>query len=171
MSRDREADTLWIQRAVPEDLPAMLALYENARRVMAERGNATQWGGGYPQRGMLEMDIAQGVSYVCRSQAGLEGTFCFTQGVADPSYQVIREGAWLDEEPYGVVHRLASAMRRAGVGRLCLEWCFARCGNLRIDTHRDNTTMQRLLAALGYQYCGVIICDDDTDRLAFQKRA
>ena len=53
----------------------------------------------------------------------------------DPDYQVI-EGAWLNEEPYGVVHRITSDGTVKGAASACLTWAFGQCGNLKIDTHR-----------------------------------
>ena len=163
---------LHIRPSTAADLPEMLALYARARRFMAEAGNPTQWGADYPAPKLLEADIRLGQSYVCRSEQALEATFCFTNGVDDPSYQEIREGAWLDDAPYGVVHRIASAGKTPGAGAFCLTWCMAQCGNLRIDTHRDNHPMQSLLRKMGYRYCGVITyAGDGTERIAFQKRA
>lgn len=62
----------------------------------------------------------------------------------DPDYQVI-EGAWLNEEPYGVVHRITSDGTVKGAASACLTWAFGQCGNLKIDTHRDNVVMQNML--------------------------
>ena len=42
-----------------------------------------------------------------------------------------------------------------------------RC--MRIDTHKDNKTMQRLILKNGYEYCGIIFVEDGTERLAFEK--
>ena len=42
-----------IRHTKPEDIPAVLALYEDARRFMAQNGNPNQWTGGYPGRDQL----------------------------------------------------------------------------------------------------------------------
>ena len=52
------------------------------------------------------------------------------------------------------------------IGRLCLEGNFAV---IRVDTHRDNRTMQRLLRKNGFCYCGIIYLEDKSERLAFEK--
>ena len=67
----------------------------------------------------------------------LEGCFAFIRG-EDPNYKVIKDGAWLNDAPYGVIHRIASGGRVKGLMDLCLEWCSSHCPNLRVDTHRDN---------------------------------
>ena len=42
-----------IRHAKLQDMHAMLALFANARKFMAEKGNPNQWWGGYPTREML----------------------------------------------------------------------------------------------------------------------
>jgi hypothetical protein len=104
------------------------------------------------------------------------GTFWFAIA-PEPTYAEITDGpGWLEgdapfaEAPYGVVHRLASDGSVRGVGERCLGWSLERCGNLRVDTHADNTPMQTLLKRLGYTRRGTIILPDGTPRDAFQSR-
>ena len=42
--------------------------------------------------------------------------------------------------------------------------------DVRIDTHRDNETMLHLIEKNGFIRCGIIIVDDGTERIAFQKK-
>ena len=81
----------------------------------------------------------------------------------------VEDGAWVNDTPYGVVHRIASAGTVKGAGFFCVQWAFRRCGNLRIDTHRDNTVMQNMLRKNGFSYCGIIHLENGDERLAFQK--
>lgn len=159
-----------IRHTQPTDLPELLEIFANARRFMAENGNPNQWGDHTPTVDMLKADIGAGCSYVCVQDGRIAATF-FLSTAGEPTYRVIREGTWLDDAPYGVVHRIAAAQQGHGAAAYCLEWCLARCGNIRIDTHRDNRPMQRLLARLGYTYCGLIDLEEGRgERLAFQKR-
>ena len=48
-------------------------------------------------------------------------------------------------------------------------WAFGQCGNLKIDTHRDNVVMQNMLKKNGFQSCGIIHVQDGSERLAYQK--
>ena len=41
--------------------------------------------------------------------------------------------------------------------------------SLRIDTHRGNAVMRRMLEKNGFKYCGIIHLEDGDERLAFQK--
>ena len=56
-----------------------------------------------------------------------------------------------------------------GAASFCLNWAFEQCGNLKIDTHRDNRIMQHLLDKNGFTYCGIIYTDDGSERMAYQK--
>lgn len=161
-----------IRRSTPEDLTRMLEIYAHARRFMAENGNPRQWGAtNWPPEALLRSDIAGGDSYVCICEGRIVGTFFFCQGrEIEPNYRVIEDGAWLDDSPYGVVHRLAGDGSVKGIGRFCLDWAFRRCGHLRIDTHGDNRIMQNLLEHSGFTRCGVIHVSEDRDpRLAYEK--
>ena len=162
-----------IRKSTEQDLGRMLEIYAVARRFMAERGNPNQWGPrGWPPEALLRRDIESGRSYVCLNDAGrVVGTFFFDQGKdVEPTYRQIADGAWLDDGPYGVVHRIASDGSERGVGAYCLSWAYAQCGHLRIDTHGDNTVMQGLLGKLGFVHCGTIYVYEDNDpRLAYEK--
>ncbi|MDR1835445.1 MAG: GNAT family N-acetyltransferase [Fusobacteriaceae bacterium] len=159
-----------IRKATEADLPEMLKLYEIARQFMRENGNPTQWGDDYPKVEVLKNDMAAGRSYAVTDDAGkdLIATFCFYVGI-EPVYNKIEQGKWLNDAPYGVIHRITTAGKNKGLGAEILDWCLDQCGNVRIDTHRDNHPMQKVLEKRGYQYCGVIQWEDGTDRIAFQK--
>lgn len=159
-----------IRHTRTNDLPVLRTIFDNARRFMVRTGNPNQWEEGFPPQAVLEADIQAECSYVCVEDGRILATFFFSTA-GEPTYRVIREGAWLDAAPYGVVHRIAAAEQGHGAAAYCLDWCLAQCGNIRIDTHRDNKPMQRLLARLGYAYCGLIDLEEGRgERLAFQKR-
>lgn len=155
-----------IRHTQVQDIPAIMDLYDRARAFMRSYGNMTQWINNYPSREIIEKDMENANSYVCVDDDVIVGTFAFIIGT-DPTYLIIEDGAWLDDDPYGVVHRIASG--KPGVGSFCLQWAHQQTGNIRIDTHRDNIPMQNLLKKLGYQYCGIIHIADGSERLAFQK--
>ena len=157
-----------IRKTTFEDMDSILALYEKARSFMAHTGNPTQWGTTYPPAAMLEQDITDGYSYVCEENEKIIATFYFRIG-KDDTYAKIYEGQWLNNAPYGVVHRITSDRSIKGTASFCLDWALSQCGNLKIDTHRNNKIMQHLLDRNGFSYCGVIYVDDGTDRLAYQK--
>ena len=161
-----------IRHAEARDLARMMALYEHARRFMAEHGNPNQWGPTrWPPEDLLRRDIAQGNSYLCVQGDRIVGTFFFAMGPdIEPTYRRIEDGAWRDPSPYGVVHRLAGDGSVRGTGAFCLDWAYRQCGHLRVDTHGDNRVLQNLLGKLGFVHCGTIYVEEDPyPRLAYEK--
>ena len=153
--------------AQPRHLPAILTIYDPARDFMAQSGNPTQWGDGYPQGELLEEDIALGRLWVAAEGEVLQGVFVFCPG-PEPIYEESPDACWPQDGPYWVIHRIASAGLRKGAGSDCIRWCLGRCASLRIDTHPDNLPMQRTLEKLGFQPCGRVYYGD-SPRVAFQK--
>ena len=104
------------------------------------------------------------------SPSPLLGVFYFCVG-NDPTYEKIYEGAWQNDDEYGVIHRIAVSRdsHGRGVASFIYSHCFAICKNLRIDTHRDNLPMQKVLKRNGFKYCGIIYLESGAERIAFQK--
>jgi hypothetical protein len=48
-----------------------------------------------------------------------------------------------------------------------LDWCFSKDGNIRIDTHKDNTIMRHRLRNFGFTYCGIIHLKNGDERQAY----
>lgn len=150
-------------------MDAIMDVYAAAKEFMKATGNANQWSGTYPEKELIESNMADGSFYVCETDGGrIAGTFYF-KVERDPTYTVIEGGEWLNDEPYGVVHRIASNGIRKGVADLCLQWCFDHHGNIRIDTHRENRVMQNILKKNGYTRCGIIYLGNGDERIAFHK--
>ena len=162
-----------IRKSGEADFDRMMEIYSYARQFMAEHGNPNQWGpNNWPPAELIRQDIREGNSYVCLNEEGtVIGTFFFIQGKdIEPTYAEITDGAWIDESPYGVVHRIAGDGSLKGIGAFCINWAFEQCHHLRIDTHNDNKVMQSLLGKLGFVHCGTIYVREDHDpRLAFEK--
>ncbi len=159
---------LHVRPARDADLPAITAIYAAARRFMAENGNPTQWYDGYPDETVIRSDMEKQQLYVCTDGDAVVGVFCYFFGI-EPDYLDIYHGAWQCDAPYGVVHRVASTTKQRGIASFCLEYAFSQCGNLRIDTHRDNIPMQKLLEKNGFQRCGIVHCSHGGERIAYQK--
>lgn len=87
----------------------------------------------------------------------------------DSTYSVIEAGRWLNDLPYGTIHRLGSTGKHRGILRQCVDYCMSQIGNIRLDTHADNATMQSAAEKLGFTRCGTIYCIDGSPRVAFQK--
>lgn len=156
-----------IEKATLSQLPRIMAIYEKARAFMAQSGNPDQWGMAYPPEEMIRQDIAEGKCYVNLCGDTIRAVFYFAVE-DDPTYGYI-EGTWLNDAPYGVIHRIAVGENGKGVAAECFAFAASRCGNLRIDTHEKNIPMQRCLAKNGFLRCGMIYLEDGDPRIAYQK--
>ncbi len=139
-----------IRQALLEEIPEIMKIYEAARCFMAEHGNPTQWINGYPSEELVTEDCKKGELYVCVSDEEIAGVFMFTKK-PDITYREIFQGKWLNEKPYGTMHRMASSGIQKGVSSFCLDWCFKQCGNVRGDTHNDNYVMQKVFEKNGFK--------------------
>ena len=153
-----------------EELDLIEEIYADARSFMRENGNSDQWRDGHPSRDMLICDIELEQLFAVRDGGEILGVFAYIEGV-DKTYVNIHDGAWKNDLPYSVIHRIAVAKSAhgRGVARFCFDFAFEKYGNLKIDTHRDNVPMQRSLAKSGFEYCGIIYLDNGEERLAYQK--
>ena len=159
-----------IRKTRMEELDRAMEIYEHARNYMRTNGNHKQWIRGYPSRELVEGDIKAGISYVCEEEetGALLAVFAYFWG-EDATYRKI-DGAWIGPgAPYGVVHRIGVDAPRRGVGAFCLDWALKACGDLRIDTHGDNVPMQNMLRKEGFSRCGIIVIEDGSERVAFEK--
>ena len=158
-----------IRKATLDDIPALMRLFERAKGIMRASGNLHQWGVGYPSVDVVRRDIEQGVCYVATDEmeGEIEATMAFIPG-PDPTYSYIESGAWLNDDPYHVIHRIAVAQPGKGYARELLDWAFERAGTVRIDTHRDNVIMHHILRKYGFEYCGVIYLANGDARDAYQ---
>ena len=161
-----------IRKSTLKDLNTIMNIYARARKFMADNGNYIQWGPtNWPPESLIREDIALGNSYVCvDNQDKIIGVFYYDYGKnIDQTYDVIENGMWLSDEPYGVVHRIASD-GTAGVGTFCINWAFEQSGHLRMDTHDSNIPMNNLLKKLGFKYTGIIhVVEDEYPRNAYEK--
>ena len=137
-----------IRKTTLNDLEPVMAMYDYARKFMQEHGNPNQWINGYPSEEYIRREIADG---------------------EDPTYAVIDNGKWLNDAPYGVIHRMASNGKEKGIADQCIRWCFEQHHNIRVDTHHDNYVMQNILKKNGFEECGIIYTHNGSPRIAYQK--
>lgn len=158
-----------IQKAQLTDIPAIMQVIDDARNMMRQNGNLTQWINGYPDQETILNDIKNNAAFVCVDTNEIICYFSFLKGNnPEPTYDVIDNGKWLNNKPYGVIHRLASNGKAKGVAKACFDYCFTQINNIRVDTHNNNQPMQNFFKKYGFTYCGVIYVDDGSPRDAFQ---
>ena len=147
----------------------IMKVMDAAKKIMRQSGNMYQWGEGYPSETIITADIERNGGYVIEDEGKIVGYFAFLAS-PEPTYAIIHEGKWLDDErPYHVVHRIASYPDAHGIFSSIMDFCFSKEPNIRIDTHRDNTIMQHNIAKHGFTYCGIIYLVSGDERLAYQK--
>lgn len=155
-----------IRKSKYEDEAAIMKVFAKAREYMFANGNKTQWVGGYPGKELLNDDILRQYSYVFESNGKIIGTFTLIIG-EEPTYRKIKNGVWHSDKPYGTIHRLASDGTVKGVAKACFNFCANNIDYLRIDTHRDNITMQAAIQKFGFKKCGTIFLNDGSERIAY----
>ena len=150
-----------------EDLDEMMKIFEIARKYMEDNGNPSQWSNNRPGKDLVINDIENGESYVVLNDDEIVGTFACIDGI-EPTYLQI-DGKWLNDDPYLTIHRIASNGKIKGIFDYVIGELSKLNKDIRIDTHKDNKTMLHLIRKNGFEQCGIIIVDDGTERIAFQK--
>lgn len=167
-------EQLLFRPALAADAPRIMQIIRQAQAQMRALGS-DQWQDGYPAPSDIDRDIAAGVGYVLahagETEAIAYGAILFD---GEPAYDAI-EGQWLTVGPYAVLHRLAVAdgHKRQGIAgefmrrteRLARE---RGTGSFRVDTHRDNGYMLRLIERHGFVRCGIVRYRSG-ERIAFEK--
>lgn len=177
-ARYKLTEPLSFRNAVEDDESRIMSIVSDAKAVLKKRG-VDQWQGDYPAWEDILPDVKRGECYVVLHGDEVAGFFCLCRGHQE-NYELITDGKWTPGIDYCVLHRNAVGARYRGTGMAgflmkCVETvCFSyglRC--VRVDTHRKNKAMQRLLTENGYRFRGNILVDSepghDPARQAFEK--
>ena len=133
---------------------------------MRADGNLHQWSDKYPDEETLLNDIARGELYIAHDGNEIYGVFMLSFSGED-TYKEI-QGAWINDEPYAVIHRIASFGKGKNLLEEAIDFAFEKTNNIRIDTHEDNNIMRTLLKKLGFIYTGIIHLKNGDERRAYQ---
>ncbi len=166
-----------IRKTACEDLGEVMPIFEEARGTIAALG-IDQWQNGYPSRAVIEADIAKEQSYCVLN----DGNICATMAIltdGEPTYDKIYEGEWLTGNGRGfyiAIHRVAVSVvcRGSGISGRIIDFAAEMAkkmekDSLRIDTHRGNVVMRKMLEKNGFSYCGVIYLENGDERVAYEK--
>ncbi|MBQ2678154.1 MAG: N-acetyltransferase [Firmicutes bacterium] len=157
---------LQVRKATSADFERIMEIYRSAQDHMIESGNPDQWGHFYPAPELVRSDIEEGVSLVITDGEQVYGVFALFSG-DEPTYRHIENGGWLNEEPYVTIHRIAGDGRAHGIFRCAADYCKGISSNVRIDTHENNTIMQKQIEKCGFARCGIIYVQDGSPRIAY----
>ncbi|MCR1951100.1 MULTISPECIES: GNAT family N-acetyltransferase [Clostridium] len=163
-----------LRKSTEKDLKNIMKIISEAK-VYLKNNDVDQWQNGYPNEEVILKDIRNNISYVLEDDAEIIGTTSLSFDVEE-TYNNIYEGEWLSDGKYAVIHRIAASnnSNRKGIGTEIIkkseEICLSKgIKNIKIDTHENNLTMQKLLEKNNFKYCGVIYLLDGSKRIAFEK--
>lgn len=150
-------------------------IWEILQQAIARRkaDGSTQWQDGYPNPDTIIADIEkqQGFVFLNANNIVAYAAFIFNY---EPAYTDI-EGAWLSNDNFCVVHRVAVCDEEIGKGMATqifrLVEQYAKDNNtfsIKVDTNFDNLPMLKILEKLTYQYCGEVTMRGGK-RKAFEK--
>ena len=162
------------RKANKPDINRIMEIIGQAQAYFRGQG-INQWQNNYPNPQVILNDINHDYSYVLTNDGRIIGT-CAVSFDGEKTYNKIYNGRWLTDNPYAVVHRIAvdNEFKGSGVASETLrnieKMCLDRgVYSIRVDTHEDNKSMQRLLEKNNYVYCGIIYLEDKSPRLAYEK--
>mgnify|MGYP003396628019 FL=1 len=159
-----------IRQATYKDLDTLMKVFEGAKQIMRSCGNIHQWNDGYPSVDIVSNDIESGYCIVACEENEIIATMALIPG-PDPTYAHI-EGRWSNEDPYYVIHRIATNAPGRNLASKMFDWAFEHASykgvsTIRIDTHKDNCIMKHILTKYGFHECGVIYLANGDPRDAY----
>ena len=94
----------------------------------------------------------------------------------ESTYSKIYNGDWLTNDRYAVIHRVAvdNSYKGLGISSKIIKYVELLCldkevSSIKVDTHEQNMSMQKLLEKNSFVYCGKIYLEDGSSRIAFEK--
>ncbi len=151
-----------IRRAKFSDINRLLEIYKKAREYMRATGNTHQWKNSYPSKKLVKDDIENKACYVIEREGHIFACFTFIKG-REKSY----ERDFSCGKDYGIIHRVASDQSEKGIVRHIINFLKDE-ELLRIDTHKDNITMQRALENIGFKKLGIVYLHDGSRRMLYE---
>ena len=103
------------RKAVPADLKQIMEIIKDAQGYLKELG-IDQWQNQYPSEETILTDMHNGHGYVLLDEGNIIATVAISFD-GEPTYEPIYDGAWLSNEDYAVIHRLAVGKDNKGKAR------------------------------------------------------
>ena len=147
------------RQAAAGDITEIMEIAGEAKKLLKRR-KIDQWQGEYPTEEIFLNDIENGECYVVLHGEEICAFFVLADRHED-CYDYLTDGKWAGTDNYCVVHRAAVRDGYRGTGASaymfkCAEKRAYELGkqNIRVDTHRKNKAMQKLLKDCGYSFRG-----------------
>jgi len=163
-----------LRKATTADIPAMMEIFCYAQASLKSMG-VNQWQNNYPNVDIIDKDLANETAYVLTKDGNIlaTATIIFNH---EPTYDRIYEGEWLSRDKFIVVHRIAvnNHYKMKGIASHILKEVErmairANIRSFKIDTHKDNIPMRKMIEKNGFTYCGRISLLDGNSRVAYEK--
>ncbi len=163
------------RKAIESDIINIMKIIKQAQDYFKENG-IDQWQNNYPNTETINNDIKNGYAYVLEDDNGkIIGTVAVSfEG--EKTYDIIYDGQWLSNDEYAVIHRMAVDNRYKGKALSAViikhieDICLSKgVHSIKIDTHDENISMQRVIKKNNFKYCGIIYLDNKSKRIAFEK--
>lgn len=163
-----------LRKSIVSDVENIMVIIRQAQVSLKERG-VNQWQNGYPNEDTIIGDISRGESYVLVKNGEVIATTMITFE-EDTFYEKIYDGEWLNDGKYATIHRIAVCDEYKGLGissqiilqteELCRQ---NNIPSIKIDTHKENIPMRKVIEKNGFKYCGIVYVDGNSERVAFEK--
>lgn len=176
--RMKLTEPLSYRHAAIDDIPVIMQAIADAKKSL-KRHRVDQWQGHYPDEALIRSDIERGEIYVTLHGDEVSGFFVLSRE-PEEAYEHITDGKWSNDNPHTVWHRSAVCSKYRGSGMAqfmekCVEAETKSFGikYIRVDTHKKNKSMQKLLRDSGFRYRGNVLIEEepglDPARQAFEK--
>ncbi len=148
-----------IELVTLDDLNKLMDIYDLARVRMINEGNLTQWDNREVFKTEIIDYINKKILYKVIENDEIVGYFAYIYDI-EHAYDVI-DGKWLNQDKYITIHKIASKYNNKGIGGFIIKYVIDRCKNegihnIKIDTHKNNLSMNKFLTNKGFINCGVI---------------
>ena len=163
-----------LRKSIQSDISSIMSIIGQAQEYF-KKNNIDQWQDNYPNYETIKNDIDKEESYVLMNDNDILATAAISFN-GEKNYDVIYDGKWLSNDNYAVIHRVAVDGNHKGKGlsgevfknleEICLD---NNIHSIKIDTHKENVSMQKFLEKSGFKYCGIIYLPDKSERIAFEK--
>jgi N-acetylglutamate synthase-like GNAT family acetyltransferase len=162
------------RKAYESDIERIMDIISQAQAYFKAQG-INQWQNNYPNPEIVRKDIEGENGYILMKDNSVVATVAVSFD-GEKTYKTIYDGKWITDGEYAVIHRLAVDNRYKGSGLSSVilgnieKMCLGRgIRSIKVDTHKENKSMQKMLSKNGFKYCGIIFLEDKSPRIAFEK--
>ena len=164
---------IYTRLAKESDIEQINEIIEEAKLTLKNSGSP-QWQEGSPNESMIRSDIDNKYGYVLVQDTHVVGYLAMINQ-ADPDYEIL--DTWEYPDNYVVIHRVAISSKHLGKG--LATYFFSNIfsiayslgyDSVRIDTHRVNISMQKVLEKFDFVYRGIVFVESkiDGERFAYE---